>query len=161
MPESLLLVVPSFAWPSKLGHGTELYPGQLEVDDFGLQPINYIPSMVGTYIGFLSLPWLIVLFAVLGLVFGWFERWLLKAVTPVRVILLCGAVAAALWYEAGLPIMLVQMRAARARAFAAKVAELVLRGHVARTRTRRPLGAHEAAGPGAVPVLRARALDGG
>ncbi len=133
VPESLLLAVPSFLWNSKLAHGTGINPAQLQIDDFGLQQINYIPSMVGTYIGMLSFPWLLLLFFFLGLVFGRFERWLLRECTPARVILLAGAIASALLYEAGLPTIMVQMRAAAALALVAKCAELLLYG----PRTRR------------------------
>jgi hypothetical protein len=128
VPESLLLAVPSFLWKSKLNLGTGLNPAQLQIDNFGLQQINYIPSMVGTYIGMLSVPWLLVLFAFLGLAFGWFERWLLRRCTPVRVILLAGAVASALLYEAGLPTIVIQMRAALVLAVLAKGAEVFLCG---------------------------------
>ncbi|HEX3958808.1 MAG TPA: hypothetical protein VHZ03_19635 [Trebonia sp.] len=128
VPESLLLAVPSFLWNSKLALGTGINPAQLQIDDFGLQQINYIPSMVGTYIGMLSFPWLLLLFFFLGLVFGRFERWLLRECTPARVILLAGAIASALLYEAGLPTIMVQMRAAAALALVAKCAELLLYG---------------------------------
>jgi hypothetical protein len=125
VPESLLLVVPSFLWKSKLALGTGINPAQLQIDDFGLMQINYIPSMVGTYIGMLSFPWLFLLFGLLGLLFGWFERWLLRECTPVRVIFLASAVACALLYEAGLPVILVQMRAAAVLAIVAKGAEIL------------------------------------
>ena len=137
VPESLLLAVPSFLWKSKLALGPGINPAQLQIDDFGLQQINYIPSMVGTYVGMLSFPWLFLLFFFLGLVFGRFERWLLRECTPARVILLAGAVASALLYEAGLPTMVVQMRAAAALALVAKCAELLLYGRRA-SADRRP-----------------------
>jgi hypothetical protein len=132
VPESLLLAVPSFLWNSKLATGLGMEPAQLQIDDFGLQQINYIPGMVGTYIGMLSLPWLLLLFFFLGLVFGRFERWLLRECTPARVILLIGAITTALLYDAGLPAMLVQMRAAAALALVAKCAELLPYGPRAR-----------------------------
>jgi hypothetical protein len=128
MPKSLLLAVPSFLWRGKLAPGTGINPAQLQIDDFGLQQINYIPGMVGTYIGMLSFPWLLLLFFFLGLAFGRFERWLLRECTPARVVLLAGAIAAALLYEAGLPTIVVQMRAAAALALVAKCAELLLYG---------------------------------
>jgi hypothetical protein len=137
VPKSLLLAVPSFLWTSKLALGTGIDPAQLQIDDFGLQQINYIPGMVGLYIGMLSFPWLLLLFFFLGLVFGRFERWLLRECTPARVILLAGAIASALLYDAGLPTILVQMRAAAALALVAKYAELVLPGA-----TRRAARAH-------------------
>ena len=65
--------------------------------------INFIPGMPGLYIGFLAPQWLVALFGLLGLAFGWFERWLLRECTPARLILLGGAVVTALWFEAGLP----------------------------------------------------------
>jgi hypothetical protein len=126
VPESLLLAVPSFVWPGKFNLRTGLNPAQLQINNFRLQQINYIPSMVGTYIGMLSTPWLLALFAFLGLVFGWFERWMLRRCTPARVALLAGAVASALLYEAGLPAIVIQMRAAVVLAIAAKGAEMLL-----------------------------------
>jgi hypothetical protein len=137
VPESLLLAVPSFLWNSKLELGTGLNPAQLQINDFGLMQINYIPSMVGTYIGMLSFPGLLLLFGFLGLVFGWFERWLLRECTPVRVIFLASAVASALLYEAGLPTIVIQMRAAVVLAIVAKCVELALYGRQATARHRR------------------------
>jgi hypothetical protein len=128
VPESLLLAVPSFVWQSKLSLGVGINPAQLQIDDFGLQQINYIPSFVGTYIGMLSFPWLLIVFGFTGFAFGRFERWLLRECTPARVILLTGATASALLYEAGLPTILVQMRAAAALALVAKCAEWLLYG---------------------------------
>jgi hypothetical protein len=100
VPESLLLAVPRFLWNSKLALGTGMDPAQLQIDDFGLQQINYIPGMVGTSIGMLSLPELLLLLSVLGIVFGRLERWLLRECTPARVILLAGAITTALLYDA-------------------------------------------------------------
>lgn len=132
VPESLLLAVPSFVWPGKLDRGNALNPTELEINDFGLQQVNYIPAMPGMYVGFLPPFWLAAAFAGLGVLFGWFECWLLRACTPARMVLLAGAVAAALWYEAGLPTMLVQMRAAVAIMAAIKVVEVIrLRGTAA------------------------------
>jgi len=139
MPESLLYAVPGFLWKDKLAVGTGMNPAKLQIDDFGLQQINYIPGMVGTYIGILSFPALLLLFGFLGLVFGHFERWLLRECTPARVILLAGAIASAQLYQAGLPTMIVQMRAAAALALAAKGAELLLHGRRASAQSRRRL----------------------
>jgi len=110
VPESLLLAVPSFMWPTKLDRETTLDPAQTQIDAFGLQNVNFIPGMPGLYIGYLAPLWLVVLFGMLGIAFGWFERWLLRKCTPARLVLLGGAVITALWFEAGLPTMLVQMR---------------------------------------------------
>jgi hypothetical protein len=126
MPESLLLAMPGFLWKDKLALGTGMDPAQLQIDNFGLQRINYIPGMVGTYIGMLSFPSLLALFGLLGFAFGRFERWLLRECTPARVILLAGAIASVQEYQAGLPAIVVQMRAAAALALAAKCAELLL-----------------------------------
>ena len=107
VPESLLLVVPSSVWSSKLAHGNALNPAHLEINDFGLQQVNFLPTLPGLYIGFLSAPWLIAFLAFIGLLCGWGERWLFRRCTPVRLVFLAGAVIAALSYEAGLPAMLV------------------------------------------------------
>lgn len=125
VPESLLEVVPSFLWPTKLDHGLALNPAQQEIDAFGLQQINYITGMPGLYLGYLTPGWLMLLFGFLGIVFGWFEWWLLRECTPVRIVLFAGAMSAVLLYEAGLPTMLVQMRAAAALALAVKAAAVV------------------------------------
>jgi hypothetical protein len=138
VPESLLLAVPSFLWKDKLALGVGINPAQLQINDFGLQQINYIPSMVGTYIGMLSFPWLLLLFGLLGFSFGRFERWLLRECTPARVILLAGAISSALLYEAGLPTIVVQMRAAAALAVAAKCAEVLLYGRQGPVGRRQP-----------------------
>jgi hypothetical protein len=120
VPQSLLLAVPSFVWSSKLARGTALNPAQLEIDDFGLQQINFIPPFFGLYIGFLPVAWMAAFFAGLGLLFGWGERWLLRACTPVRLVLLAESVIAVLWYQAGLPTMVVEMRTAAALALSIK-----------------------------------------
>lgn len=125
IPESLLLTVPSAAWSSKLSHGNGLNPAILEIDDFGLQDTNFLPGLAGLYMGFLSPPWLVALLAVLGAVAGWAERWLLRTCTPARLVLLSGAVTAALWQEPGLPSMLLDLRAAVAVALVVKLIQLM------------------------------------
>jgi hypothetical protein len=122
VPESLLLAVPSFLWPAKLDQETTLDPAQTQIDAFGLQNVNFIPGMPGLYIGYLAPLWLVVLFGMLGIAFGWFERWLLRECTPARLVLLGGAVITALWFEAGLPTMLVQMRSTGVLALTVHVA---------------------------------------
>jgi len=124
VPESLLLAVPSAAWSSKLSHANGLNPFILETDDFGLQSVNFLPGLPGLYMGFLSPPWLVAFMAVLGTVAGWAERWLLRSCTPTRLVLLAGAVTAALWLEPGLPSMLVDLRAAVAVAVVVKLVQV-------------------------------------
>ena len=125
--DSLLLVVPSALWPSKLAHGNALNPAIAETDDFGLQQVNFLPTLPGLYIGFLSAPWLIVFLAFIGLLCGWGERWLFRRCTPVRFVLLAGAVIAALFYEKGLPGMLVALRGAVVIAVIVKLIEVMRR----------------------------------
>jgi hypothetical protein len=124
VPESMLLAVPSSLWPSKLTHGYALQLGTLEIDDFGLQHTNFLSGLPGLYVGFLSAPWLMAFLAFLGLLAGRAERWLFRRCTPVRLVLLAGAVESALAYEQSLPGMLVQLRAAAAIAAVVKAAEL-------------------------------------
>jgi hypothetical protein len=123
VPESLLVTVPNALWSSKLSRGDALDPGVLATGDFGLQPINFLPTLTGLYVGFLSPPWLVLFLACLGAVFGWAERWLLRSCTPSRLVLLAGAVTAALGYQGGLPAMLVDIRAAVIIAVAVKAIE--------------------------------------
>lgn len=125
VPESLLLVVPSSVWSSKLAHVNDLNPDLLEINDFGLQQVNFLPTLPGLYIGFLSAPWLIAFLAFIGLLCGWGERWLFRRCTPVRLVLLAGAVTAALSYEEGLPGMLVALRAAAAISVGVKLIEVI------------------------------------
>jgi hypothetical protein len=155
VPESMLEVVPSFLWPTKLDHGLTLNPAQLEMNDFGLQQINFIPGMPGLYVGFLAPPWLLALFGFLGLVFGRFERWLLRDCTAARLVLFAGAMSAALLYEAGLPAMLVQMRAAAVVALAVKLIE-----SVRRRRRARPPAFRAPAALLRLPVPAGRAIRG-
>jgi hypothetical protein len=110
-PESLLLVVPSAAWHSKLADGA-LDPVLAELGGFGLQKVNFLPGFAGIYAGFLSPAWLVVFLALPGALWGWAERWVLAARTPARLALLAGAVTAALMFEAGPPTMLVTLRTA-------------------------------------------------
>jgi hypothetical protein len=123
VPASLLLAVPSAVWPSKLSHETSLNPIQLETNDFGIQNVNFLSGLEGTYVGFLSPLSLTLLMALLGILGGWGERWLLSARTPARLILLAGAVIGVMWFEQGLPGMLVAFRPAVAIAGLAKLVE--------------------------------------
>jgi hypothetical protein len=147
VPESLLEVVPSFLWPTKLDHGLALNPAQQQIDDFGLQQINYITGMPGLYVGYLTPAWLMILFGFLGIVFGWFERWLLRECTLVRIVFFAGAMSAVLQYEAGLPTMLVQMRAAAALALAVKITEVAGRRARAAAGSRSPASAADMSFP--------------
>jgi hypothetical protein len=125
VPESLLVAVPSALWPSKLTGGTALDPFQAQMGGFGLQDINFLPTLPGLYAGFLSWPWLAALMAVFGGVWGRAERWLLADVTPARLVLLAGVIIAVSRYEAGLPAMLVALRAALVTSVVVKVIEVV------------------------------------
>lgn len=120
VPGSLLLAVPSAAWPSKLDDAA-LNPYQTEVDDFGLQQVNYLPTFPGLYMGFLSPAWLIVFLALAGVLSGWAERLLLRRFTLGRLILLVGTVQFALGYEGGLAAMLLAFRPAVVIAIAVKL----------------------------------------
>jgi hypothetical protein len=125
IPGSLLLAVPSFAWPAKLSHGLALNPQYQQIDNFGLQQVNFITGVPGAMAGYVSWFAVILLCAALGYAWGKGERWLLREVTPARTVILGGAVVAALWYEAGLATMLVQFRAAAAVALAVWLAGIV------------------------------------
>lgn len=135
VPESMLIVVPSSVWSSKLAHGNALNPTFLEMETFGLQPLNFLPTLPGLYIGYLSAPWLIIFLAFIGLLCGWGERWLFRRRIPVRLVLLAGAVVAAFSYEGGLPVMLVSLRSAAAIAAVVKLVE-VLRVRNSRRRSK-------------------------
>jgi hypothetical protein len=124
VPESLLLEVPSALWPSKLAHGG-LNPGQNELNQFRMQQVNFLPGFAGMYIGFLPPFWLAVFLAVAGWVCGRGERFLYRSCTPVRLVMLAGAVECALVYEAGLPTMLTNLRAAAVIAVVVKSAEVI------------------------------------
>ena len=109
VPESLLLAVPAAAWAGKAV--AALDPARTETIDFGLRPVNFLPGLPGLYAGFLAWSWLTAFLAAVGLAAGRAERWLLCRVTPARLVLLAGAVQAALGYEGGLPPMLAALRA--------------------------------------------------
>jgi hypothetical protein len=126
VPESFLVTVPRPLWPGKLSSAA-LAPYPLEINDFGLQQVNFLPGLAGLYAGFLSLPWLMVLLGALGAMCGRGERWLLRCATSARLVMLAGAIDAALCYEKGLPGMLVALRAAIVVAVIVRLAE-ALRG---------------------------------
>ena len=90
--ESLLDLVPRSLWPSKLTRGKALNPELLEIDDFGLQPVNFLPGLPGLYAGFLPPAWLVLFMAALGFACGYGEKQLLRSATPARIVLLAGAV---------------------------------------------------------------------
>lgn len=122
VPESLLVTVPRALWPEKLSSAA-LAPYPLEIGDFGLQRANLLPGLAGLYAGFLSPPWLVVLLGALGAMCGRSERWLLGSATPANLVMLAGAIDAALCYEKGLPGMLVALRAAVVIAVIVRLAE--------------------------------------
>ena len=126
VPESMLLVVPSALWPSKLTHSAALAPVTEEVGDFGLQEVNFLPGLPGMYAGFLSPAALVIMLALLGLAAGWGERWLLRSFTPARVVMLAGALRTALLYEQGLQGMLVALRGAVVIALAVKASVMIV-----------------------------------
>jgi hypothetical protein len=111
IPESLLIAMPSAVWPSKLQSGA-LNPHLAEMDDFGLQQVNFLPGLAGVYAGFLAWPWLIAFLTVLGAVWGLGEQWLLLYRTPARLVLLAGALSAGPDFPEGLPGILVDLRTA-------------------------------------------------
>jgi hypothetical protein len=125
VPESLLLDIPSALWPAKLSHGSGLNPTYLEMENYGLQNVNFLPTLPGLYIGFLSTPWLFAFLGLLGLLAGRAEELLFRRRTPSRLVLLAGAITAALAYEEGLPDMLIALRSALVLAAVVKVIEIL------------------------------------
>jgi hypothetical protein len=136
VPESLFLLVPSVAWPSKLNND-HLNPMVTELDDFGLQQVNFLPGFAGLYMGFLPPVWLAAFLGLVGIVGGIGERFLFRRCTPARFVMLAGAVTCALSYEEGLPGMLTALRAAAVVAAVVKLIEVVRvrRAHHGRTST--------------------------
>ena len=112
--KSVLIVVPSVLWPSKLSSAA-INPVQVEFDAFGIQPglgiwAGPLPTFSGLYIGFVGPYGDIAFMAVAGLLSGFGEIWLLRRFTAARIAMLSAAVLAALSYEAGLPAMLPALR---------------------------------------------------
>ena len=126
IPESLLIAVPSALWPAKISHEEYLNPAAAETDGFGLQQVNFLPGLPGMYAGFVKPFWLIALLAILGLVCGHAERFLLRRRPPTQIVLLAASVSAALTYEAGLPAMLVIIRNGIALALVVRLLSAVL-----------------------------------
>jgi hypothetical protein len=125
VPESLLIVVPSALWPAKAGHFTgSLDPTVTELNDFGLQQVNFLPDLPGIYMGYLSPFWLLAFLAGLGVILGRGERWLLRRCTPARLVMLAGSVTFALDFQEGLPGMLTDLRTAAMVALAVRAAQV-------------------------------------
>lgn len=125
-PESLLTIVPSSLWPSKLAHSAALSPVGAEISGFALQPVNFLPGLAGMYAGYLSPALLIVLLGLLGAVAGWAEARLLRSASPARMVMLAGSVIAALDFERGIQGILLDLRTAAVLALAVKVAEVAM-----------------------------------
>lgn len=125
--DSLLLVLPRALWPSKLSHVTELNPAQTEMDDFGLQKINFLPGFFGLYMGFLGIYGVIIFAAISGVFLGFCDRYIFRYFTVTRLVLLAGMMEAILVYQAGLPSMLVAFRPALVVAAAVKMIELCMK----------------------------------
>jgi hypothetical protein len=125
VPESLLLIVPSSLWGSKLTRRDRLNPALAQISNFGLQHVNFLPGLAGLYSGFLAPGWLIILLGALGALLGWAERGLFRSFSAVRLVLLAGSVIAVLDYEKGLPGMLIAFRAAAVTAAAVRVVQAI------------------------------------
>jgi hypothetical protein len=154
VPESLLLLVPSALWPSKLDHGNYLNPIALEIDNFALQHANFLVGLPGMYAGFMSPLWLVICMTLFGMACGFGERLLFRRWTVARIILLAGAATAALKYEQGLPGMLLAFRTAVVIALIVKAAEIIRRRRNARSLRRRRAGFIPAAARVNIPVAR-------
>ncbi len=126
VPESMLVVVPSFVWPSKISQAP-LNPGLMEDRAFTLAPpggiIGPLPTYLGLYLGFLGPFWLIVFLAAVGVICGWGEKWLFRRPTAARVVFLAAALLGALSYEGGFPALLGSLRIGIILALAAKAVE--------------------------------------
>ena len=133
---SLLLDVPSMFWSTKL-MDQNLNPAAAEISDFGLQQLNFLPTLSGLYVGFLGPLFNIAFLALCGLCFGFGERLLFRRGSLPRLIVLAGAFGAAGTYEAGLPTMLLELRAAAAVALLVKVIQMISKpGRKSRRRSR-------------------------
>ena len=110
VPDSFLPAVPSALWPSKTASNADLYPVPAELSVFGLQQVNFLPGLPGMYAGVLSPGWLAAFLGLLGALAGLGERWLLRACSPARVVMLAAAISAALRYEQGLQGMILALR---------------------------------------------------
>lgn len=111
IPESTLIAVPSAMYPAKLAL-PGLNPTNIELADFNMPPINFLPTFLGIYYGYLG-PALLSLFMFgLGLLGGWAERRLFATVTPVRLAVIAAVVLAVTRYEAGLPAIVIGLRTA-------------------------------------------------
>lgn len=134
--KSTLIVVPNALWPSKLSHELSLNPAATEISQFGLQDINFLPTLAGLYLGFLG-PYLLIGFmALCGIIFGCGERWLFRHVTATRLVLLGGSVSAAMAYEQGLPGILITLRTAVVIGIVIKVLDTVRRSSSRRYQAR-------------------------
>ena len=123
--KSVLIIVPSFAWSSKLTYISRINPAWTETYAFGLQRINLVPTLLGLYIGFLGSYWLAGFAAIIGALCGWGERWLFRRFTPVRVVVMAICIQVVFKYEQGLPGILVTLRTAVVLAIAVKIIEAV------------------------------------
>ena len=123
--ETTLLAIPHAMWPSKLSHSAVQSPALDEINSFHLQSINFLPTMPGLYIGFVGPYLLLPLLAIIGLLFGFWERLLFRRSSPIRLVVLAAAVQAALVYEKGLPGMLVALRIAVVLAASVWLFELI------------------------------------
>jgi hypothetical protein len=160
VPESLLLVIPHAAWSAKPETGIALDPCEAEIDDFGLQQVNFLPTMPGLYAGFLTVPWLMVFLALTGVVWGLAERWIMARCTPARLVMLAGSVQAVCCYEAGLPAMLVALRSAAVIAVTAWLLQWLLIRRIAPSRSCPQGGeSRSAIDAGLAPPVRSPALS--
>lgn len=104
----VMLAVPSLVNPSKdyaplenrsEKNYAELYLGLPLPDVYPGVPIDILPTQLGATIGFWGPGGMLVIAVLLGLAFAAGDRWLLRELTPTRLLLGMGLLSCALFYE--------------------------------------------------------------
>lgn len=124
---SMLIAVPTTFYPEKNNRSLEERSAKAEqIARFGLLPTDHLPGHFGLWIGMTG-P---VLFPPLMALFGWLfakvEWWTMRKATTARIVTLVLLLVGALFYERGIPSMLLFLRFAIPLGMAGWLAQLLI-----------------------------------
>jgi hypothetical protein len=108
---SLYVVVPTILNPDKNASDVASRSSkEAQVRYFGLRPVDHLPGHFGLWLGLVG-PWVYMpLMGAFGFAFGKLEKWTLKTATAARIIVFLLLSVGALFYERGIPSLLIFLR---------------------------------------------------
>jgi hypothetical protein len=133
--EPFLVVVPKAVFPEKGAYR----PRHDAIVQFGIVAgIDQIAGSIGLFLGGTGAAGLAVLMLFFGLVMAYAERWVLRDITPLRILMLAGLVQGAAGFERGMSGILLSVRASLILFTVLATVNLVVRRVSLRKVARRP-----------------------